>query len=178
MATTLTSTEPPRKKIRKHVIAEEKSTTPAQRLFVPFRALGLVTNHIPLALQTRSFKGATDAPKTQVLTCLGKSWALWDGGKMTLLFVGTRQNAMCNLTCSMNVGPETKHQILCLLMDGDAVWASSGSNLTKFIRGKEVGSRISPRRLSSTVLGPTTEQSIRHTLVLYPCVRPPNSGIG
>ncbi|KIY72120.1 Utp21-domain-containing protein [Cylindrobasidium torrendii FP15055 ss-10] len=127
MATTLTSTEPPRKKIRKHVVAEQK-VNPAPRLFVPFRALGLVTNHIPLALQTRSFKGATEAPKTQVLTCLGKSWALWDGGKMTLLFVG----------------PETKHQISCLLMDGDAVWASSGFHLTKYIRGKEVLRLSSP----------------------------------
>ncbi len=51
-------------------------------------ALGLITNHIPFVLQTRSHKGATDGPKVHLLTCLGKSWALWEGGKMTLLFVG------------------------------------------------------------------------------------------
>lgn len=58
------------------------------RLFAPFRALGLVTNHLPFYLQARSYKGATEGPRIHLLTCLGKSWALWEGGKMTLLFVG------------------------------------------------------------------------------------------
>jgi U3 small nucleolar RNA-associated protein 21 len=57
-------------------------------IFAPFRALGLVTNHVPFALQTRSFKGAADGPRLHLLTCLGRSWALWEGGKMGLLFVG------------------------------------------------------------------------------------------
>lgn len=57
-------------------------------LFAPFRALGLVTNHLPFYLQTRSYKGATEGPRIHLLTCLGRSWALWEGGKMTLLFVG------------------------------------------------------------------------------------------
>jgi hypothetical protein len=61
---------------------------PSNRLFAPFRALGLITNHVPFVLQLRSFKGATDGPKIHILTCLGRSWALWEGGKMGLLFVG------------------------------------------------------------------------------------------
>ncbi len=65
------------------------------RLFVPFRALGLITNHIPFVLQTRSFKGATEGPRIHILTCLGKAWALWEGGKMSLLFVG-----VCSLVFS------------------------------------------------------------------------------
>jgi U3 small nucleolar RNA-associated protein 21 len=57
-------------------------------LFAPFRALGLVTNHVPFALQTRSFKGASDSPRVHILTSIGRSWALWEGSKMSLLFAG------------------------------------------------------------------------------------------
>ena len=84
-----TSCPPPRKRLR-----QENSVTPSERrkdeprLFVPFRALGLVTNHIPFVLQTRSHKGATDGPRIHLLTCLGRAWALWEGAKMGLLFVG------------------------------------------------------------------------------------------
>lgn len=74
---------PPRKRQR---YDHKRSKEP--KLFVPFRALGLVTNHVPFYLQTRSFKGATSGPRTHILTCLGRSWALWDGAKITLLFVG------------------------------------------------------------------------------------------
>ncbi|KAF8921083.1 Utp21 specific WD40 associated putative domain-containing protein [Mucidula mucida] len=132
MAATYPNTEsaqPPRKKIRKHVSTSEQKSKPApQRLFVPFRALGLVTNHVPFVLQTRSFKGASEGPRIHILTCLGKSWALWEGGKMTLLFVG----------------PEIEHPISCLVMDGDAVWAASGSHAIKYNRGKEILRITSP----------------------------------
>ena len=81
---------PPRKRVRQENTEIE---TPTQRkgehrIFAPFRAIGLVTNHVPFVLQTRSFKGATDGPRVHILTCLGRSWALWEGEKMTLLFVG------------------------------------------------------------------------------------------
>lgn len=81
-----TTGPPPRKRVRKDTAPTSLKKEP--RLFVPFRALGLVTNHIPLVLQTRSHKGATDGPRVHILTCLGKAWALWEGGKMGLLFVG------------------------------------------------------------------------------------------
>ncbi|KAF8809021.1 Utp21-domain-containing protein [Phlegmacium glaucopus] len=118
-----TSPPPPRKKLRK-----ENSVTPGQkrkdepRLFVPFRALGLVTNHIPFVLQTRSHKGATDGPRIHLLTCLGRSWALWEGGKMGLLFVG----------------PDAPAHISSMAMDGDAVWIASGMYVIRYLRGKEV----------------------------------------
>jgi len=90
------SEPPPRKRIRQDQSishAESPSIKPEnisneRRLFAPFRALGLITNHVPFILQTRSHKGATDGPQVHILTCLGRSWALWEGGKMTLLFVG------------------------------------------------------------------------------------------
>ena len=68
--------------------SSQKKTQKQPRLFAPFRALGLITNHVPFALQTRSFKGATEGPRIHIVTCLGRSWAMWEGGKMTLLFVG------------------------------------------------------------------------------------------
>ena len=77
---------PPRKRTRVNSTREQRPSTP--RLFAPFRALGLITNHVPFVLQTRSQKGVAEGPRLHILTCLGKSWALWEGGKMTLLFVG------------------------------------------------------------------------------------------
>jgi len=81
----------PRKRIRntKHKRATSPIHPPrVPQLFAPFRALGLITNHVPFYLQTRSYKDATDGPRIHILTCLGRSWALWEGGKMGLLFVG------------------------------------------------------------------------------------------
>ncbi|KAG5730582.1 hypothetical protein E4T56_gene21024, partial [Termitomyces sp. T112] len=85
--------------------SSNKSLLPQKepRLFVPFRALGLITNYVPFVLQRRA-------------------WALWEGGKMTLLFVG----------------PDAPEQISNLAMDGDAVWAAAGPHALKYIRGKEV----------------------------------------
>ena len=60
----------------------------SRRLFAPFRALGLITNQVPFALQVRAVKGSAAGPRLHILTCLGNSWALWEGEKMTLLFVG------------------------------------------------------------------------------------------
>ena len=80
--------ERPKKRIRAEDSTKRKSTLNRPQLYAPFRALGLVTTHVPFVLQTKSYKGAVDGPKVHILTCLGNSWALWDGGKMTLLFVG------------------------------------------------------------------------------------------
>ncbi|KIJ69248.1 hypothetical protein HYDPIDRAFT_81033 [Hydnomerulius pinastri MD-312] len=123
----------PRKKIRtstkhKSTKSTQKSSKEAARLFAPFRALGLITNHIPFYLQTRSYKGAAEGPRIHILTCLGRSWALWEGGKMGLLFVG----------------PEASDPISCLMMEGDAVWAASGIYVIKYLRGKEVLRVTSP----------------------------------
>ncbi|KAI6132073.1 Utp21 specific WD40 associated putative domain-containing protein [Pisolithus croceorrhizus] len=131
----------PRKKTRtsskrKSIKSTQRAAEP--RLFAPFRALGLITNEIPFYVQTRSHKGATDGPRVHILTCLGKSWALWEGGKMTLLFVG----------------PEVEDPISCVAMDGDAVWCASGLHAIKYHRGKEVLRVTNPlgSALSSLIL--------------------------
>jgi len=90
------STRPPRKRVRssltragaapRAVVSEEIPNS--RRLFAPFRALGLITNQVPFALQLRAVKGSTEGPRLHILTCMGNSWALWEGEKMTLLFVG------------------------------------------------------------------------------------------
>ncbi|KAJ7775037.1 Utp21 specific WD40 associated putative domain-containing protein [Mycena metata] len=125
MAAASTSSEdtpPPRKRLRTQNSQSKRAAGREPRLFVPFRALGLITDNVPFVLQTRSHKGATDGPRIHLLTCLGNSWALWEGGRMGLLFVG----------------PDTPDRISCLAMDGDAVWAASGPHVIKYLRGKEV----------------------------------------
>ncbi|KAJ3552995.1 hypothetical protein NM688_g3858 [Phlebia brevispora] len=111
---------PPRKRVR--VDGVQRSTPKEPRLFAPFRALGLITNHVPFVLQTRSYKGSTTGPTLHLVTCLGKSWAMWEGGKMTLQFVG----------------PDAHDQISYMAMEGKAVWVSAGTDLIKYLRGKEV----------------------------------------
>ncbi|KAI0707610.1 Utp21-domain-containing protein [Earliella scabrosa] len=129
------SSPPPRKRAR----VESSDTRPAKqdpRLFAPFRALGLITNSVPLVLQTRSHKGATDGPRIHLLTCLGKSWAMWEGGKMGLLFVG----------------PDAPAPITSMAMDGNAVWVSAGPYAIKYHRGKEVNRFSNPLESSLTQL--------------------------
>ncbi|KAI0273583.1 Utp21-domain-containing protein [Gloeopeniophorella convolvens] len=132
---------PPRKKARsssKAASANAANTTlkapSLQRLYAPFRALGLITNQVPFALQLRAFKGSAEGPRVHILTCLGNSWALWEGEKMTLLFVGS----------------EAQEAISGLAFDGDIIWVSSGKNVLKYSRGKEVGRMMNPLETALT----------------------------
>ncbi|KAF8319292.1 Utp21-domain-containing protein [Clavulina sp. PMI_390] len=132
----MASIPPPRKRLRRDVETNEnQNSAPSQlnpsssfHLYAPFRALGLVTNHVPFAVQTRTNKGSTAPPRIHIVTCLGKSWMMWEGEKMTLLFVGS----------------DLEYSITSLLMDGDAVWASGGYYITKFLRGKPVARLENP----------------------------------
>ncbi|KAF7967205.1 hypothetical protein HWV62_35121 [Athelia sp. TMB] len=120
----------PRKRLRPdpNLASEPLKISKEPRLFAPFRALGLITNHVPFILQTRSHKGATDGPRINLLTCLGRAWAMWEGGKMGLLFVG----------------PDAADMISSMAMEGDAVWAAAGPNVIKYLRGKEVARLKNP----------------------------------
>jgi U3 small nucleolar RNA-associated protein 21 len=82
IATAESSRAPKRTKLE----VQQKKSQP--RLFAPFRALGFITNHVPFALQVRQAKGALEGPNVTIVTSLGNSWAMWDAGKMRLLFVG------------------------------------------------------------------------------------------
>ena len=76
-------------------VEEQKKLKSQPRLFAPFRALGFITNHIPFALQVRQAKGALEGPNVTIVTSLGNSWAMWDAGKMRLLFVGELSSHTC-----------------------------------------------------------------------------------
>ncbi|KZT09652.1 Utp21-domain-containing protein [Laetiporus sulphureus 93-53] len=118
---------PPRKRPRVGQ-TDSKKTSTEPRLFAPFRALGLITNHLPFVLQTRSYKGSTEGPRLHLVTCLGKAWAMWEGGKMGLLFVG----------------PDAPEPITYMAMEGNSVWTASGPNVIRYIRGKETGRLVNP----------------------------------
>jgi len=99
------------------------SKTPSTaRLFQPFRALGFVTNHIPFTSFVHNPRGAFAKPTINIVTSVGKSWMMWDAERMTLVFVGK----------------EGADEIRGLAMTGIAVFASSGSRVTKYERGQEV----------------------------------------
>ncbi|CAE6502464.1 unnamed protein product [Rhizoctonia solani] len=123
MASTIT--EPPRKKSRK---THKRNLTPRPTLFAPFRALGIITNHVPFAMQARSYKGDSEGPKLVILTCLGKAWALWDGGRMGLILVS----------------PDAPSNITAVALDETFVWALAGVHAIKYTRGKETGRVTNP----------------------------------
>jgi U3 small nucleolar RNA-associated protein 21 len=87
---------PPRKKV-KHDKTGTPSISPSRRLFVPFRALGFVINHVPFSVQTRSTRGSSALPRIHIVTCLGKAWAMWEGDKMTLQFIGMFSRSILRL---------------------------------------------------------------------------------
>ncbi|EJD02387.1 WD40 repeat-like protein [Fomitiporia mediterranea MF3/22] len=156
--TLLESDVRPRKRTRTDEITAKDAKTQKYRLFAPFRALGLVTNHIPFVLQARSFKGATEGPRINIVTCLGRSWAMWEGGKMTLLFIG----------------PDCELPIACLAMNGDAVWASTGPHIIKYLRGKEVGRLTNPLESNLSSIYPFGDQMLSlsedgSTLLIWDC---------
>jgi U3 small nucleolar RNA-associated protein 21 len=105
------ATRPPRKRVRSSLARAGTAARPvvseeipkSRRLFAPFRALGLITNQVPFALQVRAVKGSSEGPRLHILTCTGTSWILWEGEKMTLLFVGewtlSRSDPMAGPNC-------------------------------------------------------------------------------
>ncbi|KAK4689525.1 hypothetical protein P7C73_g546, partial [Tremellales sp. Uapishka_1] len=102
------------------------STTAAiaqPRLFAPFRALGFISDHVPFALQVHSAKGALAVPAVNIVTCLGRSWAMWDAGRMGLVFVG----------------PDAGAAISSLALGGNDIFAAAGTRIIKYLRGKESG---------------------------------------
>ncbi|TKY89449.1 hypothetical protein EX895_001980 [Sporisorium graminicola] len=92
------------------------------RLFAPFRALGLISNDVPFALQTRFGGKDATTPDVNIITCLGDSWAMWDAERMTLLFVSTSLPAPISS--------------LVISLSPDAVLAAAGTKVYRFKRGK------------------------------------------
>ncbi|GMK53974.1 hypothetical protein CspeluHIS016_0105600 [Cutaneotrichosporon spelunceum] len=101
---------------------------PQSRLFAPFRALGYVSDHVPFSMFVHTPKGALAKPTVHVATSVGRSWLLWDAERMTLLFAG----------------PDAGAPIASLAQTGTEVFASAGSRVIKYFRGKEAAEYVSP----------------------------------
>ncbi|KAF8922887.1 Utp21 specific WD40 associated putative domain-containing protein [Dissophora ornata] len=100
----------PQKKAR-----TEAPKAAAPRLFVPFRAIGYVTNEIPFNIQARG-------QAYFLTTCVGTTFHIYDVAKMNLLFVG----------------PHTSTPITALATLGDYVFVACGSDVISYKRAKEV----------------------------------------
>lgn len=72
----------------KNAEAGPSNPPPTARLFAPFRALGLVANHVPFSIFIHTPRGALARPTVNIVTSVGRSWMMWDAGAMTLVFVG------------------------------------------------------------------------------------------
>ncbi|EIW66765.1 hypothetical protein TREMEDRAFT_45592 [Tremella mesenterica DSM 1558] len=96
---------------------------PSSRLFAPFRALGHVSNHVPFSMFVHSSRGALAKPSVNIVTSIGRSWMMWEAGRMGLLFVG----------------PDSGEQITSLAQTGTDVYAACGNGVTRYLRGKAVG---------------------------------------
>ncbi|BGP40594.1 rRNA-processing protein utp21 [Rhodotorula kratochvilovae] len=95
---------------------------PRESLFAPFRSLGHVSTRAPFVLQSRSSK-YLQQPALTLITSLGRSWAMWDGQSMRLLFVG----------------PDMGKEIASLAVLNESVFAAAGDFVGRYVRGKEVG---------------------------------------
>ncbi|KAF9932543.1 hypothetical protein BGZ75_004042 [Mortierella antarctica] len=101
----------PQKKVR-----TEAPKAVAPRIFVPFRAIGYVTNEVPFSIQ---LKGQAYF----LTTCVGSTFHIYDIAKMNLLFVG----------------PHTATPITALATFNDLVFVATGSDVVSYKRAKEVG---------------------------------------
>ncbi|GAA5908186.1 hypothetical protein JCM6882_005967 [Rhodosporidiobolus microsporus] len=91
-------------------------------LFAAMRAVGVCSTATPLVVQSRSSK-YLEKPALTVLTSLGRSWAMYDGDRLTLLFCG----------------PDMGKDITSLAVHNESVFAAAGNYVGRFVRGKEVG---------------------------------------
>jgi U3 small nucleolar RNA-associated protein 21 len=86
-----------------------------QGLFAPFRALGYITNDVPICIQQR---GQTFA----ITCCIGKSFQIYDGEKLKLLFVGSQAN----------------DAISAMEVHKDYTFAAAASLVLVHLRGKQI----------------------------------------
>ncbi|GAA6053196.1 hypothetical protein JCM3770_000024 [Rhodotorula araucariae] len=122
----MASSTRPAKRARVQPTAALAAPAPAaaarEALFAPFRSLGHVSTRAPFVLQSRSSK-YLEQPALTLITSLGRSWAMWDGQSMRLLFVG----------------PDMGKEIASLAVLNESVFAAAGDFVGRYVRGKEVG---------------------------------------
>ncbi|MCO5594186.1 hypothetical protein L7F22_048210 [Adiantum nelumboides] len=100
---------------------------PRPRLFAPFRALGLVTDHVPVVVQVQHGGKDAKSANINIVASVGHSWVMWDGDRMTLLFVGqSLPQPIQSLALAPGSGGVTN------------VLATAGDSVYRFIRGAMV----------------------------------------
>ncbi|KAI8805203.1 Utp21 specific WD40 associated putative domain-containing protein [Cladochytrium replicatum] len=93
------------------------------RLYVPYRALGYITNDVPVCVQnlgTAYF----------LATCIGRSFQIYNCEKMNLLFVGT----------------PTSEPITALAAHKELTFVASGAHVLTYRRGKELSRMTAPSK--------------------------------
>lgn len=100
---------------------------PRPRLFAPFRALGLVTDHVPVVVQVQHGGKDAKSANINIVASVGHSWVMWDGDRMTLLFVGqSLPQPIQSLALAPGSGGVTN------------VLATAGDSVYRFVRGAMV----------------------------------------
>lgn len=105
------------------------------KLFAPFRSLGFISNQVAFKSINRSTRDSTKL-SSQIVTCLGKSWAMWDTLSMKLLFISHDQH----------------HYIQSIENDGNCVFTTNGTHISRYYRGKEINKFINPNDNDSSDL--------------------------
>ncbi|UZJ51500.1 hypothetical protein CBS101457_000820 [Exobasidium rhododendri] len=106
-------------------VTRKRAPTVRQKLFQPFRALGLITDHVPFVLSIKHGGKDASRPDVNIIACIGTSWTMWDADRMTLLFVGEPL--------------PNEIQSLCVVGGSggkDNIFATSGKRVFLFQRGR------------------------------------------
>lgn len=115
------------KRLRPNLTVQKRKTSRRQKLFQPFRALGLITDHVPFVLSIRHGGKDANRPDVNLIACIGTSWTMWDADRMTLLFVGEPLSQEIQALCVVG-GTGGK----------DSIFATSGNKIYRFQRGRLV----------------------------------------
>ncbi|TIC19510.1 WD40 repeat-like protein [Wallemia mellicola] len=105
------------------------------KIFQPFRLLGKISNSKPFNLVTRLTRDANKF-NGQIITCLEKSWMMFDLISLRLLFISN----------------DLEFPIESIVNDGNFIYCSSNDSIYKYKRGKLVDQLKSPYKLSKLLL--------------------------
>ncbi|KDN39399.1 WD40 repeat-like protein [Tilletiaria anomala UBC 951] len=135
-------------------VKKSRVVSGSSRIFVPFRALGFISNGVPFALQVRHGGKDATTPDINIITCLegssssssslsssssnarkqqgsGDTWAMWDAMHMRLLFVGppapaTHDGGGKIVAMATSTSPDSL--LVCY----------AGGSIRRFVRAREV----------------------------------------
>ena len=156
---------------RSTITTRPKKTTPgSSRIFLPFRALGFVSNGIPFALQVRHGGKDATTPDVNIITCIegasssssaagssssstspgsADTWAMWDAMAMRLLFVGPPAPPLAD-------GGGRIVAMATITSPDSLLVCYSGGSIRRFVRARQVAAYYTWRRRKPE--GPRSEE--------------------